>query len=171
MQIRANDEATTLFEQAYDEYADAIFRHCYFHCFKREEAKDMMQEAFVKTWEYIADGNEIDNVRAFLYRVATNLLINAGRKKKQVSLDELQEQGFDPAGDDDTWQNRDVIKEEKAMDALQQLEEPYREAITMRYIEGLEPHEIAEAIGESPNTVSVRVHRGLKQLKSLLHDG
>ena len=44
------------FEKAYDLYADAIFRHCYLRVSDRELAKDLMQEAFMKTWEYLASG-------------------------------------------------------------------------------------------------------------------
>jgi DNA-directed RNA polymerase specialized sigma24 family protein len=38
----------------------------------------------------------------------------------------------------------------------------------MRYVDQLSPKEIGDAIGESENAVSVRVHRGLKKLKSIL---
>ena len=121
----------------------------------------------MKTWEYIAEGKDIENVRAFLYRVSTNLIINASRKKHESSLDELQEQGFDPSDDPD-WQHRDVIQESEIIKLLQKVDEPYRQAVTLRYIEGLSPVEIAEVIGESANVVSVRVYRGLKQLRSFL---
>jgi len=168
MHIRPNAEAKDLFAQAYEEYSDAIFRHCYFHTFKREEAKEIMQEAFMKTWEYIASGREVEQVRPFLYRTATNLMINASKKKRETSLDELQEEGFDP-GEEDSGHKRDFIQEQKVMEVLQQIEEPYRQAVMLRYIEDLDPAEIADITGETPNVVSVRVHRGLKQLRSLLH--
>ena len=58
----------------------------------------------------------------------------------------------------------------RALKALEELPEPYREAVVMRYVDGLSPTEIARTIGESENVVSVRVHRGLKKLKSLLED-
>ena len=165
--IASSRSAEDDFATAFDLYHDGIFRHCYFHMFKRERAKDLMQEAFMKTWEYIAQGNDIDNIQAFLYRVATNLVYNEGRKKKEASLDELQEAGFEPPMEDERLK-RDVIAEENVMRVLQKIEEPFRQAVTMRYIEGLSPAEIAEAIGESPNAVSVRIHRGLKLLRSLL---
>jgi RNA polymerase sigma-70 factor (ECF subfamily) len=170
MRIRPDHEASERFAQAYEEYSDAIFRHCYFHTFKREEAKEIMQEAFMRTWEYIASGKEVEQVRPFLYRTATNLIINGSKKKRETSLDELQEAGFDPGAPDDKH-TRDFVEEKRVMEVLQKIEEPYRQAVMLRYIEDLSPAEIAEIIGESPNVVSVRVHRGLKQLKSLLHHG
>lgn len=166
MKILAS-EAAAKFPEAYAEYKDAIFRHCYFRVFDRELAKDVLQETFVKTWEYLAAGNDIDNTRAFLYRVATNLIINGTRKKKDSSLDALQEQGFDP-GEEDDMSKRDYIQEQRVLDLLSKVEEPYRNAVTLRYIEGYSPAEIAELTGESPNAVSVRIHRGLKQLHAHL---
>ncbi len=165
MNISASSgDAMSEFSKAYDEYKDAIFRHCYFHTFDRERAKDLLQETFVKTWEYIAAGNDVDNVRAFLYKVATNLVINAARKKKEQSLEALQEQGFDPAGDDNPAA-RDHIAEDRVIRLLGTIDEPYRSAVTLRFIEGLSPAEIADVTGESANSISVRINRGLKQLR------
>lgn len=155
------------FSDAYDEYKDAIFRHCYFHTFNREEAKDLLQETFIKTWQYVLSGKKVDNMRAFLYKVATNLIINASVKKKAVSLEAMQEAGFDP-GEEDRDIGRDWIQEERVMKSLASIDEPYRSAVTMRYVEGLLPAEIAEISGENTNAVSVRIHRGLQQLKTHL---
>ena len=155
------------FSAAYDKYANAIFRHCYFHTFNREQAKNLLQETFIKTWGYLVAGNEIEHMRAFLYKVATNLIINDARKKKSVSLEALQEEGFDP-GEDDENIGRDWMAEKQAMTALQEIAEPYRTAVTLRHIEGFHPAEIAQITGVSANVASVRIHRGLKQLRLAL---
>lgn len=170
MKIRASHGAHDDFSAAFAEYKDEIFRHCYFIMFNREIGLEIMQEAFMKTWEYIAEGNDIDNVRAFLYRVSTNLCFNAKRKKKEASLDALQEEGFDPPSEDQNLK-RDVIEEEHVMRVLKKIDEPYRTAISMRFIQGLQPAEIADILEESPNTVSVRINRGVKMLRSQLNHG
>jgi RNA polymerase sigma-70 factor (ECF subfamily) len=157
-----------IFEKAYQDYSDAIFRHCYFRVFDREQGKEIMQEAFMRAWTYLADGKTVDNMRAFLYRIANNLIIDYVRKKKEVSLDDLQMQGFDPAFDAVSDMQRKV-DESTILANLGFLEKDYRDALVMRYIDGLSPAEIADIVGESPNTISVRLHRGLKQLRSHLH--
>src|SRR3972149_8069440 len=81
--------------KAYDEYADAIYRYCLFRVFNEEKAKDSPQDSFLRTWDYLANGRQIENIRAFLYRVATNLIIDQSRKKREESLDVLQEPGFE----------------------------------------------------------------------------
>lgn len=80
------------FTQAYEEHADALFRHCYFRVSNRERALELTQEAFMKTWDSVAQGKEINNYRAFLFRVLNNLIIDEYRKKKSTSLDALLEQ-------------------------------------------------------------------------------
>lgn len=157
------------FLAAYDQYADAIFRHCYFRVFDRERGKDLMQETFMRAWQYLSKGEEVLNMRAFLYRIANNLIIDESRKKREASLDKLQEEGFDP-GIDDTDKMINHIEHSRVVHTMQQLDDHYRDVLVMRYMNGLSPAEIADATGESANTVSVRIYRGLKQLRSLLPD-
>jgi RNA polymerase sigma-70 factor (ECF subfamily) len=170
MKITASHGAEDAFSEAFALHKDEIFRHCYFIVFEREQALELMQEAFMKTWEYIAAGHDIDNIRAFLYRTASNLCFNFKRKKHETSLEALQEEGFDPPSEDEKLK-RDIVAEDQVMAVLRQIDEPYRTALSMRFIEGLPPAEIGAIIGESANTVSVRLTRGLKQLRSLLPNG
>lgn len=155
------------FLEAYDKYGDAIFRYCYFRVFEREQARDVMQETFMKTWEYISSGKSVDNLRAFLYKVANNMIIDLSRKKKSLSLEELEEQGFDPSHDSrfSVDQHLDV---EILLKYLEKIDGKYREAILLRYVEDLSPEEIAEITGETANNISVRIHRGIKELQSIL---
>lgn len=162
---------TTSLEQeflaAYDQYSDAIFRHCYFRVFDRERGKDLMQEVFMRAWEYLNKGEKVLNMRAFLYRIANNLIVDESRKKKEASLDKLQEEGFDP-GIDDTDKINSRIEHSRVVNTLQHLDDNYRDILVMRYMNDLSPSEIAEVTGESANTVSVRIYRGLKQLRTML---
>jgi RNA polymerase sigma-70 factor, ECF subfamily len=168
MIIRASSpQAAEEFTKAYEEYKDAIFRHCYFHCGEREKALELVQDAYMKTWEYLASGHDLENVRAFLYRVATNLFLNSTRKKPAHSLEDLQEKGFDPGLEDPAF-SHDIIAEEHVIKTLEQLEEPYRTALVLRFVEDLTPAEIGEITGESANVISVRVNRGIKKLRSLI---
>jgi RNA polymerase sigma-70 factor (ECF subfamily) len=155
------------FLEAYDAYADAIFRHCYFRVYDREQARDLVQETFIRTWEYLAKGEEVENIRAFLYRVANNLVIDHARKKKSVSLDMLEEQGFNPSVNPQERLER-TLDAQFVLQVLQELDAEYRQVVIMRYIDDLGPKDIAVALGESENVVSVRLHRALAKLRKLL---
>lgn len=156
------------FETAYVEHADALFRHAFFKVNNRDLAKDLLQETFTKTWSYIIKGNEIDNLKAFLYRTLNNLVIDEYRKKKSVSLEVIEEEGFQLSVDD-TKQLEMKLDGEQAIKFLQKLPDNYRNVIFMRYVDELELSEIAKALNESENVISVRIHRGLKKLKEIFH--
>jgi len=153
--------------KAFDQYADAIFRFCFYRVFDREKARDLTQDAFARTWEYLQKGKQIDNYRAFLYRTARNLIIDQSRKKRELSLEELQEQGTD-------FGFTDIEKIETALDAealvarLGELPEEYQEALILRFVEDMNIAEIAAMLGERENTISVRLHRGINKLRELV---
>ncbi len=154
----------------YEGSADSLFRHCYFRVSDRDLARDLTQEAFTRTWEYIAKGNKVDNMKAFLFRTAGNLIIDHYRRKKESSLDSMAEGGFDPSGDDHKH-IPELAAGKEALRAVKLLEEDYRQVIVLRFINDLTIGEIAEIRGESENAVSVRIHRALKKLKEILEHG
>ena len=155
------------FLEAYDEHSDALFRYCFFKVSDREIAKDLLQETFTKTWMYITDGGSVNNMKSFLYRTLSNLIIDTYRKKKITSLDELAEEGFD-YGIDEIESLHNQIDGAIAMKLLRKLPSDYRDIIFMKYVDGLNPSEISEIIGETTNTVNVRLHRGLQKTRELL---
>ena len=158
------------FISVYDEYAEAIYRHCFFRVSSEEQAQDLMQDTFLKTWNYLCNGNEVQNMRALLYRTANNLIIDYYRKKKSLSLDAILENAPDPAAESTTKMNE---RHEAAfvISCLSQLDEDCRQVITMRYVDELPVKEIASILEEKENTVSVRLHRGLKKARKLMTDG
>jgi RNA polymerase sigma factor (sigma-70 family) len=154
----------TEFLAAHEEHSDALFRHCLLRVRDREVAKDIVQEAFSRTWLYMSQGKKIDYIRAFLYRVANNLIVDGSRRKKSTSLDSMMdEDGFEPA-DESIRAPIDTPALKEALKLLDALDESYRTVITMRYMDELTPKEIARALGVSENVVSVRIHRGIERL-------
>jgi RNA polymerase sigma-70 factor (ECF subfamily) len=158
------------FLKLYDQFADSMFRYCYFRVSSRQTAEDLTQETFMRIWNYLATGKTIENPKAFLYRIAGNLIIDYYRKKKDASLDALSDFGFDPSGDGED----SILEYAESMrmrDTVQKVESPYRQVLIMRYIDNFSITEIAEELQESENTISVRIHRGVQKLKKLLHHG
>ena len=156
------------FIEAYDAYADAIFRFCYAHTGQRELALDLAQDAFARVWRHMAGGHPIDTMRPFLYRTARNALIDHSRKANTQSLEVLQESGFDVT-DERAPDPLLTTETALALKAIMRLEQPYREAVLMRYVDDLKPREIAEVTGDSENVISVRITRGLQKLRELMH--
>lgn len=163
-----HDETKSRFLETYDRYGDDIFRFCILKVSKREVAEDLTQETFMRYWQQLRLGSTIGNDRAFLYTVARNLVIDWYRKRKEQSLDTLSEEGFEFASDD---HGGAVLHAEfrEALDTIAGLDEPSREALMLRFVEGWTPKEIAELTGESANAVSVRLNRAVKKVQARLH--
>lgn len=155
----------------YDKHADAIFRYCFYRVFDYESAKDIVQETFCKTWEYIASGNEVKNIRALVYKIAYNLIVDRSRLERPVeSLEGLKENGWEVKDKNNLADQIEITLEaQDVAKAIKKLDPIYQEAVVLRYINELRPKEIAEILNESENVVSVRINRGLKQLKDLVN--
>jgi RNA polymerase sigma-70 factor (ECF subfamily) len=159
------------FLTAYDEYSDALFRHAYLRVSDRDRAIDIVHDTFTKVWSYIRSGHEIEQFRPFLYKVLNNLIVDSYRKKRDSSLDALLEQeGIDEGTFDDLTESTveslaATLDGQRAFALLEALSDEYREVIILRFVDGLGPKEIATLIEESENVVSVRIHRGLAQLR------
>lgn len=157
------------FEKLYDEHADSVFRRCIFKVSDREVAKDITQESFIRLWNYFKSGEDVENPKALVFKIAGNLIIDHYRKKESDSLDVMQEAGFAPY-EDEHEQMVFSTEREFALKIISSLPEIYREAVTLRFVEEMSPREIAEIINESENVVSVRIHRGVKKIKETLEE-
>ncbi len=166
----ARDIVKKEYLRAYDDLSDAIFRHCYFRVSNRERAKDLAQETFIKVWEYtVIKKNIVQNMKALLYKTANNLIIDEYRKKKAFSLEALQEKGFEPASNDHN-NIEAVFSAKELLKLIERLQPKYKDAVVMRYIDGLSPKEISEITGENENNISVRINRGIKQVRELANE-
>lgn len=155
------------FESLFAEYSDVIYRLCLYKTSDQSTAADLTQECFLRLWKSMNSGAEIERPKQYLYQIARNLVIDHYKKMKSVSLDALQEDGFDPKDDRANATNTsEVALLRKTIEAL---EEDYREVIYLRFVEDQGVGEIAETLGISPNLVSVRLNRGKKKLQDLFH--
>jgi RNA polymerase sigma-70 factor (ECF subfamily) len=162
------EETKQAFIALYDSLSSAIFRHCFFRLSSRERALEISQEAFLKVWEYFDRGTDIKNPTALVYRVANNLIIDEYRRKKMVSLDMMQESGFD-VDDGDDGKMMESLEIDKVRMAIGKIPEKYRQVITLRFVEGLSPAEIGTILNRTENSVSVQLNRAIKMLQDLLH--
>ncbi len=167
------------FSAVFEKHSDELFRHCHLRLSNRERALELTQETFLRAWQYAQRGEDVRQWRALLYRILNNLIVDEYRKHTTQSLDALLENEETQSAVEGTLLRDDVDGLEDAMvrfdagralEALKKLPEPYRGVLVGRYIDGLSPREIAEVTHESENAISVRIHRGLKKLRTMLED-
>lgn len=162
------------FLKAFDEYADALFRHATYRISDRERAIEIVHDTFTKVWTYIRNGHQVDSYKPFLYKILNNLIIDEYRKRKNISLDGLMnEDGVDEGTFSELHEGSleeltFSLDAKQALELLGEVPDMYREVLVLRYVDGLGPKEISDLVEESENVVSVRIHRGLKLLKDLI---
>ena len=130
----------------------------------------MVQEAYLKVWVYIRKGGKVENMKAFLYFILNNLIVDQYRKKKESSLDFLLEKGIE-FGFDDRERAMDKMDGQSLFLLLEKLKSPYKEVMKMKYVQDLSLEEIALITGKSKNAVGVQLHRGIEKLKILHGNG
>lgn len=162
-QIGQNDTKAA-FEALFAEYSDVIYRLCLYKTSDQNVAADLTQECFLRLWRSMtAPQSTVEKPKQYLYQIARNLIIDHYKKMKSLSLDKLEQDGFDPKDD-----KLDITLESEVAllrNAIEALDEDYREVIYLRFVEDMGVGEIAEALGVSPNLVSVRINRGKKKLQ------
>jgi RNA polymerase sigma-70 factor (ECF subfamily) len=151
---------------AHHDYAKGMNSHSFFKVHNHATSGDLVQDTFIKTWGYLAKGGKIDIMKAFLYHVLNQLIIDEYRKRKTTSLDVLLEKGYEPSVD---YSDRilNVFDGKLALLLIQHLPAKYQTVMRMRYEQDLSLKEIALITGQSRNAVAVQAHRGLGKLKVL----
>jgi len=159
-----------LLDRLIEQYQHRLLRYLVYLSGNRELAEDLFQETWIRVMER---GHQYDGQREFstwLYEVARNLTIDYLRKKSPVSLDGLMEDEdhapLEPADTRPTaWEL--VAQHEQAEHinaALAGIPAEYREAIVLRFQDGLALDEIASVTGAPMGTVKSRLYRGLNLL-------
>ena len=165
-----NQGDSDTFLQVYDFYVAKLFRHAYYRISHKEAAQDLVQQVFLKTWQYLTVSREpIDNISAFLYKTTNNLIIDYYRKaeRRNVVLDEELGQKLpgEPSNIVALDQDLDLAKIKQL---LPQLSQEQQQLLLWRYVDDLSFSEIAKLCGKSKNAIYVGIFRALKKLKKLL---
>lgn len=156
----------TVLTQAHSDYEKGLNTYAFFKVHNHPTGEDLVQDTFMKTWIYLVRGGKIEIMKAFLYHVLNNLIVDEYRKHKTTSLDFLVEKGFQPSTDD-SGRLSDILDGKTALLLIQRLPEKYQKVMRMRYVQDLSLTEMSLITGQTRNTMAVQAHRGLEKLKLL----
>ena len=151
---------------AYTDHQRGLHSHAFYKLNDHMMSDDLVQDTFTKTWSYLARGGKIDLMKAFLYHILNNLIVDEYRKRKVTSLDLLLEKGFDPSIDQ-SEHLLNVLDGKAAILLIQRLPVSYQKIMRMRYVQDLSLAEMVLITGQSKNALAVQAHRGLAKLKLL----
>ena len=133
-----------------------------------DDARDALQEGFVRCWKKRDAVDEIANLRAWVFRVAYNVgldLLKSGwrRRRKAVAVEELE-----PAARDGEPEERALERERLAAlrDAIRRLDEKEKDVFLLRQNGALTYEQIAQATGLPVGTVKTAMRRALAKLRT-----
>lgn len=147
------------------------------------DAEDLVQETFIRAYAAFSRFEEGTNLKAWLYRILTNLYINDYRRRQrqpfQNPLEELEDWQLGGAESTTSHSRVNRSAEAEAIDhmpdssvkqALAELPEHFRLAVYLADVEGFAYKEIADMMDTPVGTVMSRLHRGRRLLRDKLGD-
>jgi RNA polymerase sigma-70 factor (ECF subfamily) len=168
--VRFEEEALDLSDQVYGVARRLVG--------SREEAEDLVQETYARafrSWRSFQPGT---NLRAWLFRILTNLNIDRGRKVQRTPdlqpleendyflYNKLEESGFD--GNPDETRVVERLSQNDAVTALAELPHDFRDVVLLVDLADFTYSDAAEILGIPIGTVMSRLHRGRRILKRTL---
>lgn len=132
------------------------------------DAEDTVQETVIDLWQRRNELEHVRDLRAYAMQSLKNRCISFLRKSRDIATDRIE---FLDAVDDDAIRDEVALTEERAarLDTMMaQLPERQREAVTMRYIEGVSHEEMQRRLGMSSTNVYATLSRAMSALKSMI---
>jgi RNA polymerase sigma-70 factor (sigma-E family) len=154
-------------EDAYVRNAPAALRLAYFLTGNREQAEDLVQDAFARVAGRFRHRRAVDDLDAYLRRTVVNLF-SSGLRRRKIERAWLERERNtrlarpvedDPAVRDEMWE------------ALQALPERQRAAVVLRFYRDLSERDVAAMLGISPGAVNSLVVRAMHNLRATLTRG
>jgi RNA polymerase sigma-70 factor (ECF subfamily) len=164
--VRKSIQDVEYFSCLYKRYEPKLLRYIKRISFSsKEEAEDILQEAYIKIWKNLHDFDESFKLSSWIYRIVHNETISFWRKKKSYGKDkvvDLNESLFEhlPAEGnqhDEHEKNASVIQE-----VLQLLPIKYREVLVLKFFEMMSYEEISDVLKIPEGTVATRINRAKK---------
>jgi RNA polymerase sigma-70 factor (ECF subfamily) len=160
---RSLDEAAL--GSIFDTYYPVLYRYIYHHVHHTEAAEDLTAEVFARMLKQLAEGRgPRRHLRAWLYRVAHNLVVDESRRRKHRDHDPLDEQAVSVEGEVEQQAETSILREQ-ARTALMALTPKQRAVIILKFLEGYENREVARMLDTTIGAVKALQHRGLTAMQ------
>ena len=147
----------------------SYYKELFFYLLKitrdKEYAKEILQETYSRVIQ-VKGKKEIKHERAFLYKVAKNLLVDEERKKSKLSFIEFEEEKHNVVDDDPEDIILDENSKKRVLTLMEQLPKKRRQALVLYLFEDLSRKEISIKMKISPNAVEKHITRAIMQIKN-----
>lgn len=180
---RTDEEIVTLvqkgdvesFRVIMERYEPKMVRYARRFLFVGDEAKDMLQEIFIKAYVNIQSFDTSRRFSPWIYRIAHNEFVNAIKKKKKdrdvLSLFYVDILFPHPVAKETADAEMSHHEMKEMLDKhLADIDPKYREPLTLYFFEDMDYKEIAEILRVPVSTVGVRLQRGKLLLRKMVDE-
>lgn len=150
------------FNSSYLSLAPTLYKVAFYILESEEEARDAVQDAFVKLWNDRQTLGDVNSPKAYAIRLVKNLCIDRIRRQRLEFPEELPER-VSPEGQDDEIDQKERLN--MVMEAIKSLPDRQREILWLRTVENLSYDEISERLGMTPLTLRVLLSRARSKIK------
>ena len=170
-------EQIRIFEEEFLPHLDAMYNFAYRLTMDQDDAKDLVQDTYMKAYRFINSFQKGTNSKAWLYRILKNSFINDYRKKSKepAKVDYQEVEGYYNSEKVDENKTVDLRQEtvrdmigDEVSNALSALAVDFRTVIILCDIEGFTYEEMAKILDIPIGTVRSRLHRARNLLKEKL---
>jgi RNA polymerase sigma factor (sigma-70 family) len=156
--------------EAVELYGPLVIRVAWHILRDREEARDIYQEAFLRLHSVWLEGQQIDNVKAWLCRTAVNAALNRRRQLiRETSLDtggaELQESRGAGAA-----RNEEPLLLERVRQLVERLPDRQRQVFVLRNFEGLSFSEIGQMLDCTAESARANEYQALRKIRGWMNN-
>ncbi len=152
-----------------ERYRDRCARYAMHMLGNREDADEVMQDAFVRAYRSLGRCEDPERFGAWLFRILVNRCRTAGARRARRARTFLDDEtALLTASEEhpaEQWAWREEIER-----ALNDLQPEQREAFLLKYVEGLGYDEMAELTGVGVSALKMRVMRACDRLRALLKE-
>ena len=159
----------TAFNQIVRLYSERLYWHVRRFLCSHDETNDILQDIFIKVWAALPSFRGDAQLFTWLYRIATNEVLNHLRKQKfkaLVSFESMQEM-MEKKIDEDASFNGDEIQRQFHK-AIQRLPQKQRTVFNLRYFEEMKYEDISEITGTSIGSLKASYHHAYTKIKDEL---
>ena len=151
--------------QIYDLYCQAMYNVACRYLNNAEDAKDAMQEAFLKAFFKLGSFEDKTTFGSWLKRIVINQCLDQRKKQR---LDLVYEESINIEQVNDHLESDATISRKQIISAIATLKEKYALILKLYLIEGYDHVEISEILDIPVKTSRIQLHRGKKLLKEQL---
>lgn len=160
-------------EEAFNGIVDAYSERLYWHIRRflccHDDTNDLLQDVFIKIWTALPTFRGDSRLYTWLYRIATNEVLNHLRRQRFKALVSLESASavLERKIDDDPYFNGDRIQRELHK-AILRLPEKQRIVFNLRYFDEMKYEDIAEVTGTSVGALKASYHHAYTKIKDEL---